>query len=551
MNTPGVVRQAIVLVNEGEPLGLPEWAQVVVACRDMQNRSADGAVELAAAVSRVVTSERRPYPLADAVRAWPDARTEQIRVVLAMVTRATRRGDQPKTADALLAGVERAALAPDPGSGLSDLNSALARWRGVVADVGGRATPQLAAAIGQHQLGLLTITRDLAARIDLSPSPPIDTERLFGGLDACRDAWHQAVAAWRTAPPGPAPTRADATAISLAAVELRDALLSRPPADATLASLVRSGVGGNLLIAAALDPDPTSSLTSVARRLDALTTRMTDDSLALTLTTPASVTSARPESPPQASRPMAAAPSHQVATASASPASEAVRLTIEIERELAGRRDTGVVAQAALDGVPSALALLSGASASDLARLTWQGRQAVGVLVASVRGAIWSHAHRYPAQADERFATAAAAVAAAVHNWDPDRARWLTWAIKVSDWSMATLYRTELALPRPLSMDIDCPDSTHGTIDPTLLTSDLPDPGETAAAHLDGARAARLVERLPWPDNKILSDAMGFGSGQPQTVEAIARRVGMPRSTVRAHLCHSLEQVRRQMGVDR
>ena len=80
MTTSGVVRHAIGLVNRGEPLGLPEWAEVTVACRDAAGHGSDGVVELAAAVSRVVVFTNRPHPLADSLRGWPDARPDQVRV---------------------------------------------------------------------------------------------------------------------------------------------------------------------------------------------------------------------------------------------------------------------------------------------------------------------------------------------------------------------------------------------------------------------------------------------------------------------------------------
>lgn len=558
MNTPWVVRQAIILINRGEPLGLPEWAEVTVACRDAAGHGSDGVVELAAAVSRVVVFNNRPHPLADSLRGWPDARPDQVRVVLAMATHAARRGEQAAPWDGLLAGVERAALAPEPAAGVTDLDSALTRWPGVVAEVARGATRPLAAAIGQQQIGLLGITRDLVARLDPEVSSQIDTGRLLSALDASRDMWQYTVTGWRKAG-GSMPARAHATAVSLVAEQLRDALLSRPPSAATLGSLVRSGVGGNLIIAAALAPDPDGVITLTAEALDALTTRVVDDSPLLALSAPAPGMNVKAEvsspssAPTEQSRPRVAAPAAPVTAAP--PAVDVVALTPDVERELAARRDAGVVAAAALEGVPAARALLSAASDGELARLAWEGRQAVGVLVASVQAAIWSRVHRHTFDVDERFAGAALAVAQAAHTWDPSKARWLTYAIKVSDWSLAEHYRKQPRVPLPFRMDIETRAEaavTPGALDPGRLRSDLPDPGDTAATTVDGARAAALIQRLPWPDNKILSDAMGFGrSRQPETIETIARRIGKPSSTVSAHLQQGLARVRRELGVDR
>lgn len=558
MNTPWVIRQAIVLVNRGKPLGLPEWSEIAVACRDAAGHGSDGVVELAAAVSRVVAVTGRQHPLADSVRGWRDARPDQVRVVLAMATHAARRGEQAAPWDGLLAGVERAALAPEPAAGVSDLDFALARWLGVVAEVATGVTRPLAAAIGQQQIGLLGITRDLVSLLDPDLSSQIDTERLVTALDACRDMWQHAVTGWRKIP-GPMPSRAHATAVSLAAAEVRDALLSRAPTAATLGSLVRSGVGGNLLITTALSPNQTRAFTSAARALEVLTTRLADDAPNLALITRAATVNPK-ETIPSSARPEATIP---LVTASAPlgtglttpPSVDEVRLTATIERELAARRDAGVVAAAALEGVPDARALLASASDGELARLAWQGRQAVGVLVASVQSAIWSRVRHYTSDLDERFSAAALAVAEAAHTWDPSRARWLTYAIQVSDWSLAAHYRTQLRSPLPLRMDLDSPAAaaaTPGALDPARLRSDLPDPGDAAASTVDGARAAALLQRLPWPHNKILSEAMGFGrSGQPETIETIALQLNKSSSTVSAHLQQGLARVRRQLGIDR
>ena len=234
------------------------------------------------------------------------------------------------------------------------------------------------------------------------------------------------------------------------------------------------------------------------------------------------------------------------------PAVDALSLTPVVEAELARRRDAGVAAQAALDGVAEARALLPEATASELAGLVWEGRQAVGVLVASVQPAIWSRVHRYRGDLEEKFAEAAAQVAAAAHRWDPQRARWLSYAILTSEWALTAQHRQLGGLPIPVRME-DTPAQrfTPGGIDPKLLVSSLRDPADATAVRFDGARAAELSTHLPWPTNEILREAMGFNTrGEPATLESISQRMNIPHTSVSRHVQWGVRRIRSQLGAE-
>lgn len=566
MNASQAVRRAVGLVNAGEALGLPEWALIVRACQTalVEHGEADAAVEFAAAVGRQVDhghllDSSAPCVVAEAVAGASEPTPGQLRTVVAMATHAARRGELPGAWAGLLAGVERAALQPGSPGKVTSLEVALHRWPTVVAASVSRAavSPQLLAAVGHQQIGLLAVARDLVSRMPPDQAA-IDTAGLGESLDACRAGWLRAVNGWKSAASGPAVSGLDATALSMAAVDLHDALLSRPPTADTLRALLASGVGGNLLVAAAVDPDPASALTGAARHLDVLLTRIADDAPAIdcaaptraaaTVAAPADVSAGRVAAEMSAGRVAATRPNPVVSP----PVVEAVRLTAESERELACRRDAGVVAQAALDGVGEAMALLAGASEAELSRLVWEGRQAVGVLVASVRPALWSRVRRFEGDLDDRFAIAAVEVAAQVHQWDPGRSRWLSWALRVADWTLAGYYARQAGLPKPMQMGVDTDDRyTDAVVDPRLLVSGLPDPAEVTVSALDAARALALVDGLSWPANQILREAMGLHpAGAPASSEAIARRIGVAPNTVRRHLAFGLGRVRTQFGVD-
>lgn len=501
MNTTGALKQAIVLVNQGDALAISDWVEIIRATRALlaERGELDIAVEYAVAVSRLVGVAERPndtrHPLVGSLRGGQSTPASQLRAVVAMATHAARRNALTNPSAALLEGVERAALrqAPAPQQ-LGDLESALSRWISVVGAVGPRATPQVAAVIGRQQAALLLTTRHLVSKMTSAAAAEIDADRLLGQLDESLSHWRQAIAGWARSPEPVTVSTQDATALSMAAVELRDALTRRTATNETLAALLRSGVAGNLLVAAAVDQDPASTLVASADQLDAVASQAADTTIPIELVDNAADDITANRTAPHSTRPTAAVKYSTVEP----PSVAAVELTPDLERELAARRDVGVVAQAALSGIPAAKGLLPHASVAELSALVSAGRQAVGTLVASVQPAIWSRVHRFRGEPDERFAVGAVAVTAAAHRWDPARSRWLSFAIQSTDWAQATYYKNRAGLPIPMNMNVDGQHrSEEFAINPRTLVSESPDPADIAVAATFGPRAAELVGQLP------------------------------------------------------
>ncbi len=554
MTTTSALQQAVALVNQGDALDVADWVEIVQASRAVlaTRGEPDTAVEYAMAVSWLMDAEGRANdivgPLVDSLRRTPAVSTSQVRTVVAMVTHAARRNALTNPVAALLEGVERAALrrVPIPQE-LDEMESALSRWSSVVAAVGRNATPQVAAAIGRQQAGLLQLTRRLVSRMSPGPAAELGANRLIVQLDESSARWRQSITGWTRSSERSALSMQDMTGLSMAAVELRTALTGRAATGETLMALLRSGVAGNLLVAAALTPDPASRLVASAEQLESVVVRIIDANRPVELvSTPADDTVAGTSAQPRPAAPPVMSSAVEV------PSVEAVELTPYLERELAARRDIGVIAHAALSGIPAAKGLLPHASQAELSDLAADGRHAVGVLVASVQPAIWSRVRRFHGELDERFAVGAVAVAAAAHRWDPRRSRWLSYSLKVSEWAQAGYFRDYARLPVPVDMNVD---SRHRAdervIDPRYLVGESPDPAAVAVVAVDGHRAAELVGRLPWPSNQILREAMGFGpSGQPVALEAISRRLDMPSTTVRRHMRRGLARVQAQLGVE-
>ncbi len=181
MNTSGVVRQAILLVNRGEPLGLPEWAQIAAACRDAAGHGADGAVELAAAVRPswpVGATHIRSPALSAAGRMLVSSRSGSC-----WRWRRTRLAaeSEPQWQDALLAGVERAAGSQTRRWGVGP-GLALDRWRNLQCR-GGR---RLHAVLGVRDRA----AADRPADGHPGPGSPGRADRLAGSTSTgCWPVW--------------------------------------------------------------------------------------------------------------------------------------------------------------------------------------------------------------------------------------------------------------------------------------------------------------------------------------------------------------------------
>ena len=552
MSTSDAIRWSITVLNSGDPLALADWAQIARASRATLAAGGirDQVVEFAAAVSQLVDPRKDAtvHPIVEALGAGRNPDAQQVRTMLAIATHACRRGQSGRW-DGLLAGVERSALDAASGPPVNDLEEALRRWPAIVAQTSLDAGPQLLTAVARQQIALLAITSHVASKAESPLADEIGIPRLRQSLAACTQGWREATGTWQSSSDHRTVPRAQATALSMAAVGIRDALMSHRESSETLRILIRTGVGGNLLTAAAASQGSFDQLLASAQELDQLTARLSRGTSHLNV-----MVNSLPEQASVRVMPVVtpSARTRRLSPASAEPPSvESVRLTPAIEQELARRRDLGVAAQAALDGVPSAKRLMDGVSSEELMRLSWEGRQSVGVLVASVQLAIWSRVGAAPHDRDERFAMAAAEVSASVHRWNPQRARWLTYAIQVSDWSLSRHRHASAKLPIPAQMTDTYSEHGYQGVDHKYLVSDLPDPADTATNTVDGGRAAQLIDRLSWPSNQILREAMGIArAGEPSSLAQISRRLNVSPSTVNRHMKIGLNVLRRQLGVD-
>lgn len=108
MNTTGALKQAIVLVNQGEALAISDWVEIIRATRALlaERGERDIAVEYAVAVSQLVGVAERPngtrHPLVGSLRGGQSTPASQLRAVVAMATHAARRNarglNEPRSA---------------------------------------------------------------------------------------------------------------------------------------------------------------------------------------------------------------------------------------------------------------------------------------------------------------------------------------------------------------------------------------------------------------------------------------------------------------------
>ena len=563
MSTP--LSRAIQLVNSGETFSLIEWNQVAKACQTALERVGprDEAVDSAVAVGRIIPQSDGAalldlHPLAVEVLDTAGANVAgHVRGTLAMVTHAARRGRLPAHVDTMLAGVEARALSP--AAEPTEISAMLAKWPNTLAAMQGAGAfhPAVAMAISHVQAELLQQSIRQLDLVVAARGGLLDVERFRGQLQASCDAWQATRRDLKEQWPGgfsPDQVRVART-VSVLSVELRDCVRTQTlvgPAE-RFEVLTRSEQAGNLQIAAMIAP-VVADMRVREELLGAAATLQMATSTILSNTRGDLVVGRDPTPAAAAASPgpaVVVAPG-PAAPVLAMPAADDIQLSGEATVELARRRDAGVVAAAALDGVPAAAALADGASPAELAGLVDDGRRACGQLMASVLRLIaWRLRRRGMGNDEECFASIVADVAVAAHNWDPTRSSWSSYVVNKTDWGLAAYWRDTYRQPIPVSMDSEEDRFQFGALNPALLADPGPTPEETVTAGADAARAAWLVSRFAYPRSVILQGALGTDGAEPASATQIAARLEMPVSTVRYHLRQGMASLRSQMEAGR
>ncbi|RMB57841.1 hypothetical protein EAX62_15415 [Tessaracoccus antarcticus] len=467
----------------------------------------------------------------------------------------------------LLTTVERELTAAIAGPAPTSMESALENWRTATALIGGsplETSPHLAVAIASTQIELLRRSRDLLSVVDINPQIPGSPDRLRSSIEANIQAWSKAADRWydmslTTVAHDAAHTTTHR--LALAATELSTALTDCLPPGRQLDALVRTGFGGNLvagIVASGRAQLNHSVVVPTACSLEMVAAHFTEHRYGPPFrdrtTSPSPDHPALVDDSPTAIHipsVTATLPHHDKDpsdTAVTAPHAVPVRwLTRQEENELAQRRDAGTIAQAALDGDPTARNLAANATQTELQALALAGRGAVAQLVAAMIPTMQS-TNRWIAR-DERadaLQSAAVDVAAAAGRWDPAKgARWLSFAWSTSWWASTDSRKAIDVRPIPLDVDLD----RTGT----RLQTEPPGPEQALLEHLEASEQRHLLHQIrALQGDEIRSELLtvvleyhGLTGEAPKTFAEIAHERDSSTSTIVRRYREGIRALRR------
>lgn len=535
-----LIQAALVAVNSATPVPVGEWLDAALAseARLLQLDVEDNAVRRAAALAPLIASDEPPQASALS-RHLPDATDpDEIHQALSLLTHVTDRN--PDAAGRLLAQVEKELLTPNNLA--PDLDAALLNWTAAVTSRPFNTQTALRVAAFQHRLlrhGDATLTQV----IDTDTGEP--DSRIAAIVATAHEAWksaHDTLAQQARAQRVPNQSRLE---LGMAQADLQKALRKEPDHIKRLVALARADFGGNLAAAQALHTaQPHQSLLAASHALIDAADHLTQERLQLRPTEPSKAHVTLPEgitvTTTAADTPAAAGTRPTPPTGVVDPD---LRLTREIEVELAGRRDVGVVAQAALAGDPQARELMShrGVSDDELQQLHVAGETALAQMVVSVRPVI-TYAHSSPqsqARFDDETQNATIRMLAAARKWDPNHesgTRWLTMAFRVAETSRKEAARRSVTRRlQTSSLDIGtvAQDVPAQELGPEDLTVNRRNRAEQAQQLRDVVADITSTNRHV---GAVLTARFGLSDQPPKTRDQIANELGMSPSSVNAHM---------------
>ncbi len=220
-----------------------------------------------------------------------------------------------------------------------------------------------------------------------------------------------------------------------------------------------------------------------------------------------------------------------------------LRLTPESEVEFGRQMDAGAIAQAALQGVAAAVAVVGGsASVAELEALVMGGRQARAQLLASVA---YVPAHyegrRAGRYSEDRVQWGREELAACLDRWDSNQLTWVSWAFMHARYAYLK-YRDELTQGRTYAVEDDYLERLSGAS--VALVED-----EIMSA-AEAAELRSLLASLPTNEANAVFLRMGF-DGAPRTLSEVGSDLGVSVATTTRWLDHGIEKLQAAMLTSR
>lgn len=551
-------RAALRIINREDALPVGEWADaaLVSAARLDQLKAPDNAVRRVAALAPLIAADQgpRPSPLRHLI--WECETPADIRRMLGGLTHATSLPPDSVSAR-LMAQAEKELLAPDPIA--PQLDTALLHWTMTLASR--PLDPGTAFTVARFQERVLGHGQILLGMVE--PTDELDSSRITNTLKGAGEQWVEVQASLADLTNGRrAASRPD---LMLAQYEMEQALRREKDPVAALTALARTDFAGNLAAAQAVHTfRPDQELLTASRHLIDAVDHLDPHQLRPT------TREDRKERSPEAEL------SHGITHTQSSPGTGGpdrlpapvatlglvdpdLKLTREIEADLARRRDLGILADAALSGVPTALAITNprGVTPAQLQHLSQDGQVAVAQLVVSVQPAVQNALRRGPTAGIEDFVQdTTATLLTQARQWDPNReggVRWLTLAIRYADYGRSAALRDLRVRPGHQSTFLK---STFHDPDNEIRKLAAPEnqiPETHVIEHLTAAdqlqKVRDTVEELNShsdPAGVAVSLYLGLHDQPPMSTDAVAEHMSISPSTASRHVNRGLLAIREE-----
>lgn len=545
---------AIARLHQEEALDVGEWAAVVVAIHIAGGRAGavDPAIRATAALARQHLHPHEPTPLLVAAAQSGGDEISERRLVAQLLTRHAATTATGVDQVMLLASEQR--LASNEPGGASP--AALTRWADLMAVAGPELAqhPTAARTVAMQQARLLRRATQLLDEVTVDDAAAVSKQRLLLVANRALDTWTATAAALADRPETqsmPPRLRLGLTeAARGVAAELRAQRLSPPSAQLHAIFAQDAAITTTAAAMARIDLPPAQVQQLLDDSRD-LSTAM----LLIEANSPGAFSDERvhqdvsavarhvvgpmPDNPALTEGPRAAAslPARQPPPDTAE-ANDTTALTAEQAVQLAGRRDLGIAAQAAIDGVPDAVRLFASVDSHDVHQLAADGRVAMARLVAGVYNLAGWHARPRGLPEDvhndavQRMLQTAAQI---VPRWDPQIGAWSTFASSHMTWTLLEAQKEHAARESQLLREGDAPLEAPMSIEPDSSSVD----------RVSEERLQARIDQLD-PQTRGLLRGRIYGS---LSYAALAAQFGIDRSTARRRIVDAVSKLQRDGSV--
>lgn len=544
----------------GEGLSVDAWRQLAVtAVTDLVAAGMDdAALEMVGtlATSSLPVAGRQETSVADplidtfadagSTQAGVDEDTiQEARTALLLATHLGLRSVTDETSERILVAAERELLPHHhPGPPAAALN----QWRFAVMAASERLSPSEAVTLARRQRMLLQHAGRCLQRVDAPAAANLD--RINSAIATGVEGWSTAVEAWQAeiAPGQRTGLSSAAAELNRAWLQVATALQEEPSPHRWVAAMIETNFAGALSAGMTLrgPGESVSLLTRVGVELEVAAehlhgVRFTDKPV----TEPHLDRSDDRTHPDHPADPVRRAGGVRSGVDVGS--DSLAQSTPENHRRAVVARDAGVIAQAALEGDPTARELARGVSDEHLAGLVETGHRAEAQLLLWAKSvaiaAVRQDLAQVPSQVREDAAQDVLAyVGSHLHRFDPDKGALTTFAHAWAKYGFLAWQRHYLK-PTLRETAVDFAEQEH--VQAAAWQRETQSADKQVLEAVSAATLRAQVAMLPPEERAVVVARFGLDGQGVRTLDAVAAGLGISSTTVRRRETSGLEQLRR------